>query len=630
MTDWSIARSRKLYNVSQWGSGYFDINELGHVVARPDRASPETVVDLHELSEMLDRHGMSSPVLVRFGGILKDRVQALYSAFSVAAGRCGFQGAYAPVYPIKVNQQRCVVTDLLDRSAGRVGLEAGSKPELLAALGMAPVDGAPIICNGYKDSEYIRIALIASRLGHRCYIVIEKPDELGQVLHEAAKLGVQPLIGIRARLASIGKGKWQNTGGEKSKFGLTAAQMLSAVALLREHGQLDCLQLLHAHLGSQVANIHDIQCGMGEVARFYAELRRLGAPVTTVDVGGGLGVDYEGTRSRSFCSMNYSVDEYAHKVVQAVADICRVDGLPHPDIITEAGRAMVADHAVLITDVIGSESPAQDDHAEPGDTGPAFPAIQHLEESLSSLTQRSAVEVFHDAVHWMAQAQEAFVHGLLTLDQRAYAERLYFRICGRVRPLLKDGAQSQRQVSDELREKVADKYFCNMSIFQSLPDIWAIEQIFPIVPLHRLDEEPCHRAVLSDITCDSDGRIDLYVGEHGIESTLPLHDVREGERYLVGIFLVGAYQEILGDMHNLFGDTHSVNIEPDEAGGYRITNPRPGETVEDVLRHVQYERGALIETYRGRVAAAGLDEAQAAVCLETLISGLSGYTYLEE
>lgn len=630
MADWSINRSRALYNVAQWGDGYFDINEQGHVVARLEKTDPETLVDLHELSAMLDRHGMSTPVLVRFGGILKDRVQALYAAFKNAAERRGYQGAYAPVYPIKVNQQHCVVSDLLDRAAGRVGLEAGSKPELLAVLGMAPVDGAPIICNGYKDREYIRIALIAEQLGHRCHIVIEKPDELRQVLEEAAALGVRPRIGMRARLASIGKGKWQNTGGEKSKFGLTAAQMLSAVALLREHDRLDCLHLLHAHLGSQVANIHDIQRGMAEVARFYAELRRLGAPIAIVDVGGGLGVDYEGTRSRSFCSMNYSVEEYANNVTQAIADICQADDLPHPDIITEAGRAMVADHAVLITDVIGRESPRNDPAGSVVDAESEHPALLHLEEGLNGVSRRSSVEVYHDAVHWMSQAQDAFVHGLLSLDQRAYAERLYFRICDRLQPLLNDGAQSQRQVADELREKLADKYFCNLSIFQSLPDIWAIDQIFPIVPLQRLDEEPNRRAVLSDITCDSDGRIDLYVGEHGIESTMALHELKDGERYLLGIFLVGAYQEILGDMHNLFGDTHSVNVEPDEAGGYRITNPHPGETVEDVLRYVEYDRETLVETYRERVAAAGLGEAQAAICLETLISGLSGYTYLEE
>ena len=630
MTDWSIARSRALYNIAQWGGGYFDVNEQGHVVARLDRKAPETLVDLHELAAMLERHGMSSPVLVRFGGILKDRVQTLYSAFADAADRCGFQGAYSPVYPIKVNQQHCVVADLLDRSVGRVGLEAGSKPELLAVLGMAPVDGAPIICNGYKDREYIRIALIASQIGQRCYIVIEKPDELREVLEEAKALNVRPRIGIRARLASIGKGKWQNTGGEKSKFGLTAAQMLSAIALLREHDHLDCLQLLHAHLGSQVANIHDIQRGMAEVARFYAELRRLGAPVGIVDVGGGLGVDYEGARARSFCSMNYSVGEYAANVTQAIADICQTADLAHPDIITEAGRAMVADHAVLITDVIGHESPPADPVEPPDEGVPAFPAIQHLEERLNGIAKRSAVEVYHDAVHWIAQAQDAFVHGSLTLDQRAYAERLYFRICSQLRPLLNDGAQSHRQVGDELREKLADKYFCNLSIFQSLPDIWAIDQIFPIVPLQRLDEEPERRVVLSDITCDSDGRIDLYVGEHGIESTLQMHELGDGERYLVGIFLVGAYQEILGDMHNLFGDTHSINVEPDEAGGYRITNPRPGETVEDVLRHVQYDRETLVETYRERVTAAGLDEGKAAGCLNILISGLSGYTYLEE
>ena len=627
MTDWTIARARETYNIRHWSSGYFDINDQGHVIACPDAAAG-VQVDLWDLVAELRASGLTTPVLIRFGDILRDRVATLSKAFAKASEARGYQGRYCPIYPIKVNQQHVVIKDLLDQSAANLGLEAGSKPELLAILGMATMaSDVPLICNGYKDREFLRLALIGQLLGYRVHIVIEKYSELKAVLAEARSLAVKPVLGIRVRLASIGKGKWQNTGGEKSKFGLSAPQVTAAIEYLKRHDALDCLQLLHTHLGSQIANIHDIQRGMSEVARYYAELRRLGCDIRTVDVGGGLGIDYEGTRSRNDCSINYSIEEYAYQVVQSLHDICVEKRLPHPDLITEAGRAMTAHHALLVTNVIASESTPTERDVSGRAT---HPAVVHLRDGLKSLATRPAVEVYHDAVHWMAVAQEGFVHGLLTLEQRALAERLYFVTCRQLRPLLDGSRRSQRQIVEELNEKLADKYFCNFSIFQSLPDVWAIDQVFPILPLHRLDEAPLRRVVLSDITCDSDGRIDHYVDEQGVEATLPLHTLIDGEPYLLGIFLVGAYQETLGDIHNLFGDTHTVNVELDGAGGYRLEDPQQGEDVAAMLAHVSFDDQALRKVYRQRVTAAGLSDGQQSFCLQALEEGLLGYTYLED
>lgn len=391
---------------------------------------------------------------------------------------------------------------------------------------------------------------------------------------------------------------------------------------------LDSLRMLHFHLGSQIANIRDIQRGMTEAARYYAELRAMGAPVDCMDVGGGLGVDYEGTRSRSSCSMNYSVEEYAQNVVHTLWETCAAHDLPQPDIVTESGRAMTAHHAVLITNVIDIERPPGAE-VEPV-AGDEPPVLHNLYEAWHSCTSRSAVEVYHDAVHWLSVSQDMYTHGLLTLEQRARAEELYFATCRRVRPLLQSASRSHREILDELDEKLADKFFCNFSVFQSIPDVWAIDQIFPVMPLHRLDERPDSRAVILDITCDSDGRIDYYVDREGVETTLPLHLPRPGEPYLIGIFMIGAYQEILGDMHNLFGDTNSVNVVLDEDGGYRLIQPQTGDTVDSVLRHVQYEPQALLERLRAAVASGKLDARQRAMCHETLAAGLTGYTYLED
>ena len=626
MDDWTPADARHTYNIAHWGDGYFDVGEAGTLLVRPDRTAGREI-DLSALAAELRRAGLDLPVLVRFPGILHDRIDALIGAFDQATAADGFTGRFTPVYPIKVNQQRCVVEEIVGHGDGRVGLEAGSKPELMAVLALGPTGGT-IVCNGYKDREYLRLALAGQALGHRVHLVIEKRSELEAVLEEAEALGVAPILGVRVRLASIGAGNWQNTGGEKSKFGLSAAQVLEIVERLRQAGRLGCLQLLHFHLGSQIANIRDIQRGTREAARFYAELHRLGVPLSTVDVGGGLGVDYEGTHSRSACSMNYSLAEYAHNVVHTLWEVCTELGLPHPDLVAEAGRALTAHHAVLVTDVIETERvPDGNGLAAPGEDEPLI--LHNLWQALQGLSERSVLEVYHEASHWLAEAQGMYTHGVLSLEQRALAEQLYFATCRRVHGLLRPEMRAQRAVLDELDEKLADKYFCNFSVFQSMPDVWGIDQVFPIVPLHRLDEAPERRGVIRDLTCDSDGRIDRYVAAEGVETTLPLHPPAPGEPYLLGFFLLGAYQEILGDMHNLFGDTDSVNVVLDEAGRYRLQSPARGDSVDDLLRYVHFEPDELMRAYRCQVDAADLDPEQRQRLLQQLAAGLQGCTYLD-
>lgn len=629
MTDWNIQEARETYNIAHWGGGYFDINEHGHLTVRPDRHQERPGIDLYALAGEIRRAGLTLPVLVRFTDILHDRIDTLCGAFARAMREDEYQGRFTAVYPIKVNQQRRVVEEILAHGGERVGLEAGSKPELMAVLALANHRDGVVVCNGYKDREYIRLALIGLQLGHRVYIVVEKLSELELIIQEARSLGVRPLLGLRVRLASIGAGKWQNTGGEKAKFGLSSAQVLRMVERLHEAGMLDSLQLLHFHLGSQIANIRDVQRGLREAARYYAELHRLGARIACVDAGGGLGVDYEGTRSRSFCSMNYSVQEYANNVVHVLWEICAAEGLPHPDIITESGRAMTAHHAVLITNVIDIEQVPDGSSITPaGDDEPLI--IQDLWHALANLSSRSALETYHDAVHWLSEAQDMYTHGVLTLEQRARVEQLYFAICREVRPLLQVTTRAQREAVDELNEKLADKYFCNISVFQSIPDVWAIDQIFPVMPLHRHDERPTRRAVIQDLTCDSDGRIDHYVDREGVETTLPLHPIMPGKLYLLGIFMVGAYQEILGDMHNLFGDTDAVNVELLPDGSHRLTQPQQGDTVESVLRYVHFNAEDLLAAYRDKIAAASFPAERREAVLRELEEGLKGYTYLED
>ena len=630
MANWTIDDARRIYNIAHWSGGYYDVNEHGHICVRPYRDQPLSL-DIMQVIEQASAD-LTLPLLLRFSQILKDRVNHLCQAFGRAMQQDDYQGQYTAVYPIKVNQQRSVVEQINDQQHDQVGLEAGSKPELMAVMALSRPGGV-IVCNGYKDREYIRLALIGIVLGHRVYIVIEKLSELKLVIEESRQLNIKPLLGVRVKLASIGAGKWQNTGGEKSKFGLTAAQILQCIEYLQQAGMIDSLSMLHFHLGSQLANIRDIQRGMRECARYYAELRQLGVDVNCIDVGGGLGIDYEGTRSRSFCSMNYSIDEYAHNVVHALWEICEEQDLPHPDIFSESGRALTAHQAVLVTNVIdtkqvnetGNQPPPQDD-----DPIILHDMWQRYNELQQSQTNSAIVEIYHDIHHGLSEAQTMYTHGVLTLSQRAQVEQLYFACCQRLRELIDPASRQHREILDELNDKLADKYFCNFSLFQSLPDVWAIDQIFPVLPIHRLNEQPTRRAVIEDITCDSDGRIDHYVDNEGIESSLPLHTFKPGEPYILGMFLVGAYQEILGDMHNLFGDTDSVDVELTPDSGFKLNHAIQGDTVDSVLRYVNFDSADLLERYRAKFDVSIKDKNLRQQLLTEIENGLHGYTYLEE
>lgn len=623
-----ISQNRALYNITHWSDGFFDINEQGRVVGYPNRQVPgESGIDLVDLVEKTVREtGLCLPILVRFSDILKQRIHALQHAFSQAKREYQYRGEYRGVYPVKVNQQRWVIEEIIRH--GGTGLEAGSKPELMAIIGLS-APGSLIVCNGYKDREYVRLALIGQRLGHDVYIILEKVSELDLVLSEARTMGITPKLGIRVRLATVGAGRWERSGGEKSKFGFSASQVLQIVERLRALHQLDRLQVLHFHLGSQVANIADIQRAMHECARHYSELRALGVPIDIVDVGGGLAVDYEGTRSRSYFSMNYSIQEYANNIVYTLEETCRAEKLPHPQIITEAGRATVAHHALLITNVIGIERTLPNMPIKP--VGPQESLVlRELWDGYVNISARSALEVYHDACHWMGEVYGMYNHGVVTLAERAWAEQIYLATCFKVRDLLKHSVKAHREALDELNEKLADKYFCNFSLFQSLPDAWAIDQAFPIMPLSGLNEKATCRGVLQDITCDSDGRVDDYIDGEGIETTLPLLPYDPEQPYLLGIFLVGAYQEILGDLHNLFGDTHSVHVELRPGGGYDLTHPVQGDRVSDVLRYVQVSSQELLLAYKKKFDEAQLAESDAETYLNILTESLDGYTYLED
>ncbi len=603
---WSIEQSKQLYAIQQWGNGYFSINDQGHVCVKP-RADCATEIDLFDIAQALREKGLNFPVLVRFTDILRDRIQQLQQGFDQARATHAYSGHYTPVYPIKVNQQGNVVESIV--AAEHIGLEAGSKPELLAILGLAK-RGGTIVCNGYKDRFYIRIALMGQLMGLSVFIVIEKPSELEMIIEEAAKLQVTPLIGLRVRLSTISAGKWQNSGGEKSKFGLHASEVLQLTARLQELGMLNCLQLMHFHMGSQIANIHDIKLALKEAGQFYLQLHKLGANITNVDAGGGLGVDYDGSGSRRECSINYSVNEYAENIVRAFAEVAEQHGLPQPNIITESGRAITAHHAVLITNVTEVES------------------LQGASAAVDVSGQNIA-EAYHNAQFNMAEARAQFVQGDLSLTELAEAEKYYVSLCKQIQHELDLSNHHHREILEELDEKLADKVFCNFSLFQSMPDIWGIDQIFPIMPIHQLEQQPNRRAVLQDLTCDSDGRIDQYVDHQNIANTMPLHTIGEDQEYLIGFFMVGAYQEILGDMHNLFGDTHSINIELDEPG-YRFGDFMEGEDVSELLDYVHINTQALKNAYRQKLDDSGLTATQKQAFEVELLAGLNAYTYLEK
>ncbi len=622
---WSVADSRRVYGIRHWGAGYFAINDTGNVEVRP-QGPDGAPIDLHQLVGQLRQSGLSLPLLVRFPGILQNRVRQLTGAFDANIARQGYQNRYTALYPIKVNQQEAVVENIIATENVAIGLEAGSKPELMAVLALAP-KGGTIVCNGYKDREFIRLALIGQKLGHSVFIVIEKESEVALLIEEAAALAVVPQIGLRVRLSSLSSSKWADTGGEKSKFGLSAAQILRVVERFRAAGLDQGIRLLHFHMGSQIANIADYRRGFREAIRYYAELRGLGLPVDHVDVGGGLGVDYDGTHSRNASSINYDMDDYAATVVGMLKEFCDRQELPHPHILAESGRAMTAHHAVLVVQVTDVERP--NDALPQLDPGVEHPeALQELVGLLGPTDPEMVAETYWRATHFVGEVAAQYSAGKLSLLQKALGEQCYFAICRRLHDQLKARQRSHRQVLDELNDKLADKYICNFSVFQSLPDTWAIEQILPILPIHRLDEQPGRRAVLQDLTCDSDGKIRQYVDEQSIETSLPVHELRDGEDYLLGVFLVGAYQEILGDMHNLFGDTDSVNVYQRADGSVFHAGIETHDTIEDMLRYVHLEPSELMALYRDKVAGAPLAARERTDFLDLLRLGLTRSSYL--
>ncbi|MEG1439260.1 MAG: biosynthetic arginine decarboxylase [Hafnia sp.] len=632
MNDRNASKMLSTYNVAYWGGNYYDVNELGHISVCPDPDVPEARVDLTQLVEKLQKESNQRlPALFCFPQILQHRLRSINAAFKRARESFGYEGGYFLVYPIKVNQHRRVIESLVN-SGEPLGLEAGSKAELMAVLAHAGMTRSVIVCNGYKDREYIRLALIGEKLGHKVYLVIEKMSEIKLVMEEAERLNVVPRLGVRARLSSQGSGKWQSSGGEKSKFGLAATQVLQLVETLREAGRLDSLQLLHFHLGSQLANIRDIATGVRESARFYVELHKLGVNIQCFDVGGGLGVDYEGTRSQSDCSVNYGLNEYANNVIWGIGDACNEHGLPHPTVITESGRAVTAHHTVLVSNVIGVER--NEFHAPIAPAEDAPRALQSLwatwEEMQDSGTKRSLREWLHDSQLDLNDVHSQYAHGILDLTQRAWAEQQYLTICSQIQEHLDPSNRAHRPIIDELQERMADKLYVNFSLFQSMPDAWGIDQLFPVLPLSGLDQAPERRAVLLDITCDSDGAIDHYIDGDGIATTMPMPQYDPENPPLIGFFMVGAYQEILGNMHNLFGDTASVDVFVFEDGSVEVQDSDEGNTVAEMLEYVQLDPEVLLTRFRDQVRKTDLAPELQTQFLDEFESGLYGYTYLED
>lgn len=630
MKKWTIEDSRELYNINGWGVSYFGVNDKGNVYVTP--CKDKTQIDLREVMDELALRDVTSPVLLRFPDILDNRIEKTASCFEVAKKEYGYKGENFIIYPIKVNQIQPVVEEII--SHGRkfnLGLEAGSKPELHAVLAVQCQSDSLIICNGYKDQAYIELALLAQKMGKRIFIVVEKLNELETIATVAKKLNVKPNLGIRIKLASCGSGKWEESGGDASKFGLTSAELLQALDIMEKKGWHDCLKLIHFHIGSQITKIRRIQTALREASQFYINLHKMEYKVEFVDCGGGLGVDYDGTRSsNSESSVNYSIQEYVNDCIYTFVEAADKNELPHPNLITESGRSLTAHHSVLVIDVLETASlpeMPEEFEAKPDD----HKLVKDLYDIWDNLSSRSMLEDWHDAEQIREEALELFSHGIVDLKTRAEIERMYWSVAHEINVL----AKNIKHVPEELKnldKLLADKYFCNFSLFQSLPDSWAIDQLFPIVPIQRLNERPTRNATLQDITCDSDGKIANFVAEGHTSHVLPIHSLKKNESYYLGIFLVGAYQEILGDMHNLFGDTNAVHISVKD-GKYHIDQIIDGETVEEVLDYVQYNPKKLVrqlETWVTKSVKEGkisLEEGKE--FLDTYRSGLYGYTYLE-
>jgi len=635
---WQVVDSQELYLVNAWGKGYFSINDAGHVVVRPD-TQPGNEIDLYDVVEGLKARDLTTPVVVRFSDILAHRLKHMHAAFSQAIAENDYKNRYAAVFPIKVNQQRLVVEEVYryGREFG-FGLEAGSKPELLAVMAMTEnTSDRLIVCNGFKDDSYIEAVTLATKLGRTIIPVVENFDELGLILKHAQTYGVRPRIGVRVKLFSEGSGRWRDSAGEKSKFGLFVTEILELFNILKSHDMLDCLQLVHCHPGSQLQDIRRVKDAINELAHVYAELKLMGAGLQYIDVGGGLGVDYDGSGTNFSSSMNYTLNEYASDVVYRIASVCNARDIPHPMIISESGRAVAAYHSVLIFDALGSSAldkfQVTGNEAEEYRGEKELPApVQDLSVAYRSVSERRLVECYHDALTAREQVLQMFNIGLLSLEFRALAERLYWATLARIR----DACRKLERMPEELEDLEAilsDTYFCNFSVFQSLPDSWAIDQLFPIMPIHRLDERPTRLGVLADITCDSDGKIDRFVSLRDVKRTLELHELKDGEKYYLAAFLVGAYQETLGDLHNLFGDTHVVHIRLHDEGGWWIEEIVKGDTANKVLEYMEYDVAELAPALSrdcerairdGRMTIAETQK------LKRFYEGeLDGYSYLE-
>jgi arginine decarboxylase len=627
---WTTRDSAELYGSASWGRDYFGISARGDMSVQP-RGAGGPAINLRALVEELRGRGLRTPLLIRFSDILASRVREIAGCFQRAIAEYEYHGRYRGVYPIKVNQQRHVVEELIKHGRpSNLGLEVGSKPELLVALALLEGNERLLVCNGYKDRSYLEIALLAQKLGRHPVIVIDRPNELGTLVKAARELGIRPHIGVRARLGARGAGKWVESTGDRSKFGLSSAEIVALVNQLRSEDMLDCFEMLHFHIGSQITEIRAHADALQEASRIFTGLHKLGAPVRLIDVGGGLGVDYDGSQTSSNSSMNYTMQEYAYDVVAALHEACSEHNVPHPDIVTECGRALVSHASVLVFDVLsiderstanGVEPPAETEHK----------TIHELYEVWSQTSAKNAQESYHDALQLKEDAQQAFRLGYIDLQARARAEQLFTSCCLRIYQAVK----GLEEVPDELAglgRQLADTYYGNFSLFQSLPDSWALQQLFPIMPIHRLDEEPLRSGVFADLTCDSDGKLDHFVPERENRRVLPLH-APDGRPYYVGVFMVGAYQETLGEMHNLFGDTDTVHVAVSDAGGYTVDRVVEADSVAEILAYVQYERRDLSERVRqaaeAAVRAGEITLEESALLRKRYEQGLAGYTYLE-
>jgi len=630
MRKWRIEDTEELYNINGWGINYFSVNEKGNVVVTPQKEGVQ--IDLKELIDELQVRDVAAPMLIRFPDILDSRIEKMSNCFKIAAKEYNYKAQNFIIYPIKVNQMRPVVEEIVSHGKKfNIGLEAGSKPELHAVIATNTNNDSLIICNGYKDEDYIELALLAQKMGRRIYIVIEKLNELKLIARIARRLKIKPNLGIRIKLASSGSGKWENSGGDVSKFGLTSSELLDAMEYLRESELKDCLKLVHFHIGSQVNKIRRIKIALREASQFYAQMCLNGFNIEFVDIGGGLGVDYDGTRSaNNESSVNYSIQEYVNDAISTMVDVSDKNNLPHPNIITESGRSLTAHHSVLVFEVLESASlPEWDEEEEPQTDDHEL--VKELYSLWDTINQPRMLEIWHDAQQIREEALDRFSLGLLDLKTRAQVERLFWSLAREIQKM----TGKIRHVPEELNQLeklLADKYFCNFSLFQSLPDSWAIDQIFPIMPLHRLDEKPDRAATIQDITCDSDGKIDNFISTRNLSHYLPVHKLKAKEPYYIGVFLVGAYQEILGDLHNLFGDTNAVHVSVD-GDGYSIDQIIDGETVAEVLDYVQYNPKKMVRSVEtwvtSSVKAGTISATEGKEFLSNYRSGLYGYTYLE-